>query len=85
MFHSLKSVLVMAIMTVAVTLPRAATLTGSVTFSNGLYTYSYEISNAVEPVRQVLILVNSLGYDDTSLPIATTSPDGWTFYLYGGI
>ena len=55
----------------------AADLTGNVTFANGRYTYSYELSASDTPVSQVLVLIDSISELYDLIPLSTTSPAGW--------
>jgi hypothetical protein len=63
----------------------AADLTGSVTFENGLYTYSYELSASDTPISQVLVLVNSTSGIYELAPVSSTSPAGWVQNTQVGI
>lgn len=63
----------------------AAELTGSVSFANGFYTYTYELSASDTPVEEVLVLVNSTADRYSLTPISSTSPVGWTQSTYGGL
>lgn len=55
----------------------AAELTGSVSFANGLYTYTYELSATATPVTEISVLVDSVTNTHDLHPLSSTSPDGW--------
>lgn len=57
----------------------AADLKGTVSFENGLYTYSYELSASDYPVVQVLVLVKSNDAIFDLHPISFTTPRSWIF------
>ncbi|MDH0865856.1 hypothetical protein [Mitsuaria sp. GD03876] len=79
------SVLATAFLLAPMTPAPAATLSGSVSFNNGLYTYSYTLSASDLPVTQVLVMFNSLGFTSWDLfPVSSTSPAGCQFNLYSG-
>jgi len=63
---------------------QAADLTGSVSFGNGLYTYSYELSASDTPVTEVLVLVNSTAARYSLAPLSSTTPAGWYQATFGG-
>lgn len=63
----------------------AADLKGTVSFENGLYTYSYELSASEYPVEEVLVLVKSNGATFDLHPISFTSPGAWIFNTYVGV
>ena len=63
----------------------AADLTGTVSFENGLYTYSYELSASDFPVTEVLVLIKSNGANFDLRPISSTSPANWVFNTYAGV
>lgn len=62
----------------------AAELTGTVSFENGLYTYTYELSASEYPVTEVLVLVKSNGANYDLRPSSFTSPANWVFNTYAG-
>ena len=62
----------------------AADLKGTVSFENGLYTYSYELSASEFPVAEVLVLVKSNDASFDLHPISFTSPGAWIFNTYVG-
>ena len=63
----------------------AADLTGTVSFKDGLYTYSYELSASDYVVSEVLVMIRSNGGDFDLHPISFTSPDNWAFNTYVGV
>lgn len=62
----------------------AAELSGRVSYADGLYTYTYELSASDTPVIEVLVLVNSTAGRYSLVPLASTSPTGWNQATYGG-
>ncbi len=64
---------------------RATDVTSQVSFTNGLYTYSYEVSSVDMPSIEFLVMVNSIGGDFDIKPTSTTNPAGAQFNVYAGI
>lgn len=66
----------------------APILSGSVTQSGSLYTYSYTLDNTSGPgpIRSIFILINTLGYVPSLLPVSHTEPPNWGFGIaFGGV
>lgn len=63
-----------------------ASLAGSVSFANGLYTYSYVLDDPDLEVYEVFVVVNShQAYGETGFPPAAhNAPTGWNFGVYYG-
>lgn len=63
-----------------------ASLTGSVSFANGLYTYSYVLDDPNLEVYEVFVVVNSHQANGESgfPPAAYNAPTGWNFGVYYG-
>src|SRR6266849_5698046 len=59
----------------------APILFGSVTQNGSFYTYSYTLDNTSGPgpIRELSILINSLGYDPSLTPVSHVEPTNWGF------
>lgn len=80
----MKKILVAMLAFFAVLNASAVELTGNVTFANGLYTYSYQLSESETPIHEVLVMVNSTSVQYDLKPASVTTPTGWMFHTYGG-
>jgi hypothetical protein len=70
----------------ALTAPaRGAELIGSVSYADGLYTYSYELIPSGFEITEVLVLVNSEVGNFDLMPVSGTSPPGWGRATYVGV
>lgn len=76
----------MALLTSPLTALADASLTGNVSFANGLYTYSYVLDDPNLEVYEVFVLVNShQAYGESGFPpAANNAPTGWNFGVYYG-